>query len=70
MMRVERRARSSRGPFILSDQDISQSIDRKVLRFGDELTDFVSLFGFAGIRQQMLKLASTSQIQADQWISR
>ena len=41
-----------------------------VLRFGDVLTNFVRLFGFAGISQQMLKLGSTSQIQADQWISR
>jgi hypothetical protein len=37
-----------------------------VLRFGDVLTNFVRLIGFAGISQQMLKLGSTSQIQADQ----
>ena len=42
----------------------------KVLRFGDVLTNFVRLIGFAGISQQMLKLGSTSQIQADQRISR
>jgi hypothetical protein len=42
----------------------------KALRFGDVLTNFVSLIGFAGISQQMLKLGSTSQIQADWRISR
>lgn len=42
----------------------------KVMRFGDVLTNFVRLIGFAGISQQMLKLGSTSQIQADQRISR
>ena len=40
----------------------------KVLRFGDVLTNFVRLIGFAGISQQ--KLGRTSQIQADQRISR
>jgi hypothetical protein len=50
-------------------QSVSQAIYRKVLRFGDELTNFVSLFGFAGIGQQMLKLGSASQIQADRQIS-
>lgn len=42
----------------------------KVLRFGDVLTNLVRLIGFAGISQQMLKLGSTSQIQADERISR
>jgi hypothetical protein len=35
----------------------------KVLRFGDVLTNFVRLIGFAGISQQMLKLGSTSHSQ-------
>jgi hypothetical protein len=50
-------------------QSVSKAIYRKVLRFGNELTNFVSLFGFAGIGQQMLKLGSVSQIQADRQIS-
>ena len=39
------------------------------MRLGEVLTNFVGLFDFAGIRQQMLKLGSTGQIQADQRIS-
>ena len=46
------------------------AIQRKALRFGDVLTNFVRLFGLAGISQQMLKLSSTRQIKVDQRISR
>ena len=65
---TERRAQSSRDPSVLGDQSVSQASYRKVLRFGDVLTNFVRLIGFAGISQQ--KLGRTSQIQADQRISR
>jgi|tagenome__1003787_1003787.scaffolds.fasta_scaffold19999820_2 hypothetical protein len=51
-------------------QDHPEKQLSKVLRFGDVLTNLVRLIGFAGISQQMLKLGSTSQIQADERISR